>query len=791
MFRNYLKTAWRSLLKDRQSTILNLIGLSTGLACTLLIYLWVSDEFSFDRWHGRDDELYQLMEKRVFFGQESVTEESSGLLAETVAREMPEVAYATTIIPSGWFPKFTLSTEEKNIKASGQYAGKDYFNIFPFHLLSGDKDGVLADKHSIVISEDLARELFNTIGNVVGKTLQLDHGQVFHISGVFQRLPVNSSEKFDFLLSFEYYKDIMPWVYQWGNTGPHNYILVKKGTDIKVFNKKVADIVTRVSGDSLRKVFAFPYSDTYLYSKSGPVGKVSGRIESVRLFSMIAIFILTIACINFMNLSTAKASRRLKEVGIKKVVGAGRRQLVFQFLSESLLLAAFAMVFAFLLATLLMPAFNQLTGKQLSIHMDTRLSIAAVSITLFTGFVSGSYPAFYLSGFHPIAVLKGKLSTSLGEVFIRKGLVVLQFTLSVIFIVAVMVVYRQMNYIQSKNLGYNKDNVLVFNSEGKLFGNQEAFIAELRKLPGVVDATGTSHGLVGHNFATGGVQWEGKDRDPKKRIYFESASVGYEFIHTMGISIAAGRGFSRNFRNESSKVILNEAAAKVMGLKDPVGKTISISDEKKQIIGVIRDFHFESLHEEVKPMLLSLRTSDSNYSYRIMTRIQAGRETEVIARIRGLYEVFNPGFILDYRFLDEAFQHQYESEKHVEALSKYFAGLAIVISCLGLFGLAAFTAQRRQKEIGIRKVVGASAGQIALMLSMGFLRLVGLAILIAFPLAWWMMNLWLHSFAYRIPLGAGIFVLAGSSVILIALLTVSFQSIRAAVASPVDNLKTE
>jgi predicted permease len=642
-----------------------------------------------------------------------------------------------------------------------------------------------------VISEDLAKELFNTTENAVGKAIQLQHDQVFHVSGVFARLPVHSTENFDFLLSFEYYRDIMSWVNTWGSTGPSNYILVKKGTDMKAFNEKVAGIVVRNSGDSMRKVFAFPFSDTYLYSSFGPVGKGSGRIEYVRLFSMIAVFILIIACINFMNLSTAKASRRMKEVGIRKVVGAERRQLIYQFLAESLLLAGFAMILAFVLAALLMPAFNHLTDKQLSLHPDTHLLMAAVTITLITGVVSGSYPAFYLSHFNPIAVLKGKLTSSLGEVFIRKGLVVFQFTLSMIFIVAVMVVYRQMKYIQSKNLGYNKDHVLVFNSEGKLYGNQETFIAELKRLPGVVDATGTSHGLVGHNYAAGGVEWEGMDRDPKKQTYFEIAAVGYEFIHTMGISMAAGRNFSRDYKDESSKIILNEAAAKIMGFKDPVGKTISISRDKKQIIGMIRDFHFESLHEEVKPMFLSLRTSDSNYSYRIMARIQTGRESEVIPRIQRLYQSFNPGFVFDYRWLDEAYQHQYESERRVEALSKYFAVMAILISCLGLFGLAAFTAQRRQKEIGIRKVVGASVQQIAVMLSMGFLKLVGAALLIAAPVAWLIMNEWLNSFAYRVNIGLDIFLVSGASVILITLITISVQSVRAAVANPVRSLKAE
>jgi ABC-type antimicrobial peptide transport system permease subunit len=345
-----------------------------------------------------------------------------------------------------------------------------------------------------------------------------------------------------------------------------------------------------------------------------------------------------------------------------------------------------------------------------------------------------------------------------------------------------------MKYIQSKNLGYNKDNVVVFNSDGKLLGNQETFIAQLKRLPGVVNASGTSHNLVGHNFSTPGLEWAGKD--PNQNPQFEIAGIGPDFLETMNISLAAGKGFPKDFHG-GPEIILNEAAVEAINMKDPVGKTVKLWNENKRIVGVIKDFHFESLHEKVKPMLILPQMSDSGTSYKILARVQAGKETEVIARMRYLYQSFNPGFVFDYRFLDEAYQKQYESEKHVEALSKYFAGLAIVISCLGLFGLAAFTAQRRQKEIGIRKVVGATVRQITLMLSLEFVKLVSIAVLIAFPLAWWIMNQWLHSFAYRIEMGAGLFLAAGVMVILITLLTISYHSIRAAIANPVNNLKVE
>jgi len=788
MFRNNLKIAWRSLLKDRQSSILHLAGLSTGLACALLIYLWVSDELHVDRFFQKDSRLFQLMEARKGASGIGVSVESSGILSETVAHDMPQVQYAAAVAPSGWFPKFSLTVDNNTIKASGQYAGKDYFNIFSYRLLDGAKDLALADKSSIVISEDLARTLFNRTDGLIGKTIQLEHDKQFHISGVFERIPDNASEKFDFVLSFEYMKEVHPWVKEWNSKGPHNYILLKEDADVETFNRQVANMLTRYAGDSATKVFAYKYSNNYLYG-SFVNGKPSGgRIEYVRLFSIIAAFILIIACINFMNLSTAKALKRLKEVGIKKVVGASRRQLVFQFITESMLLSFFSLLLAAIIVTLILPAFNRLTDKYIMLHPGKDLMTAAVIITLVTGIVSGSYPAFYLSGFRPVMVLKGKLNTSMGELFARKGLVVFQFTLSMIFIIAVLVVFKQMRYIQSGRLGYNKDNVLVFNSDGKLLGSQENFVAALQRLPGVVSATGTTHNLVGHNFATGGMKWEGMA--PDQKLMVEVASIGHDFCRTMGISMAAGKDFSSDFKGEPS-ILLNQAAVDAMGLRNPVGSMVTFFGEHRRIVGVIQNFHFESFHETIQPMVFLPDASDSGTNYKILARIQAGRETEAIARIRYLYEEWNKGFVFDYRWLDAAFQQQYRSEKNVESLSKYFAGLAILISCLGLFGLAAFTAQRRQKEIGIRKVVGASARQIAVMLSMGFLKLVCIALLIALPVAWWIMNEWLHSFAYRVDMGPGIFLIAGAAVILITLCTISIQSIRAAVANPVKNLKAE
>ena len=471
MFKYNLKFAWRNLLKDRQFTLLNLIGLSTGLTCTLMIYMWVTDEMSFDKFHEKDGQIYSLMESRRFPGKVDISDESSGVLGETIAREFPEVEYAAAEAPANWFQKFTLTVGNKNIKGSGQYVGKDYFNIFSFKLLDGNKNTVLSDKHSIVISEDLARKLFGTTEHLIGKGIQLEHDSTFFVSGVFERIPEHSSEQFDFVQSFEYYKDIQGWVKSWDNMGPHNFIVLKKGTDINLFNKKIAPVISRNCTDTFRTAYAYKFSDNYLHNSFIHGNRTGGKIEYVRMFSLIAIFILMIACINFMNLSTAKASRRLKEVGIKKVIGAGRRQLIFQYIGESLVMGYLALFVAVGLVACLLPEFNRLTGKHMSLVPDVNLVTASLCIAGFTGLIAGSYPALYLSGFKPVEILKGKLMSSIGEIWVRRGLVVFQFSLSVLFIVAVGVVYQQMKLIHNIGLGFNKDNVIRFNAEGRVVGS--------------------------------------------------------------------------------------------------------------------------------------------------------------------------------------------------------------------------------------------------------------------------------------------------------------------------------
>ena len=786
MFKINLKIAWRNLLKDKQFTFLNVMGLSAGLACALLIFLWVSDELSFDKFFANDDRVFKLFEQRgdgngnVFY-----SEESSGKLSDAVKLSVPGVEYAAAVAPPDWYPQNTLSANNKNIRANGQYAEKDYFNIFSFPLLDGNKSSVLAANNSIVLSDELALKLFGTTKNIIGKAVSFEHDTTFFVSGIFKKMPVNSSQQFDYVLSFDYLRTVVTWVTNWRSTGPSNYVLLKPGADVNVFKKIIADVIRKNTDDTTTKVFAMKFSDVYLHNNYNGNVQSGGRIEYAKLFSLLAVFIMVIGCINFMNLSTAKAARRFKEVGIKKVVGAERRQLIFQFLTESFLLTIVAMLFAIVIADLLLPAFNQITAKNISLHFTWQMIVAIICITVITGFVAGSYPALYISRFNPLSILKGKLNTSAAELLSRKGLVVFQFTLSTVLIIAVFIIYQQIQFIQNVDPGYNKNNVLRLSAEGNLFTKQDAFIAELKKIPGVNNASAINHRMVGHNYATGGLDWPGKPTNDN--TYFEGFETDYDFIETMGMHIKDGRSFSRSFGTDSLAIILNEAAVNAMHLKSPVGKTIQLYGKNVQVIGVVKDFHFESMHAAIKPSFLMLVPQRRT----IVASIKSNNQQATINAIQRLYESFNPGFPFTFNFLDEAYQQQYESEIRVSALSKYFAGLAIIISCLGLFGLAAFTAQKRRKEIGVRKVLGASAAGITAMLSKDFLKLVGISLLIAFPVAWWLMHNWLQSFAYRISITPSIFLITALIVVVISVCTISYQSIKAAIANPVKSLRSE
>ncbi len=789
MLKRYFTIGWRNLLNDYQSTLLNLIGLATGLASALFIWLWVSDELRVDKFHEKDKQLYQVMHVTRSKGGAHVFEMTPAPLAEALAKELPEVEYGVTVSAQGTRTG-VLANGEKRVRATEEYASKDFFQVFSYPLLEGDKNTVLTDRSTVLLSDELATKIFGTAEGVVGKTVTWNNekdSSVLRVSGVFKKPPLNSTAQFDLLLPYDIIVETTPNLTHWDYNDPNTYLVLKKGVDIGMFNKKISGYLqSKKNGQANEALFVRRYSDKYLYANYENGVQSGGRIEYVRIFSLIAVFILVIACINFMNLSTAKASRRLKEVGIRKVIGASRASLVLQHLGESMLMTVVSFLLALGVVLLLLPFFNSLTGKQLALHPDGRLLSVAFGMCLVTGLLAGSYPAFYISGFKPVTVLKGKLKTSLSELWVRRGLVVFQFSLSVILIICVMVVYRQVSFIRSKNLGFEKDHVIELKKDGILNKSVEPFLEAVRNMPGVANA-GMFAGDLINNISGTEISWP--DMDPDDKVKFKYLFVADRFIQTLGIQLKEGQAFSNELGPDSTQIIFNEAAIAAMRLKDPIGKTVDQWGQHKRIVGVVKNFHFQSLYEEVKPCFLIL--SPASDVDNIAVKLQAGKEQQAIAAIQQYYQGYNPGFPFEFRFLDQNYQSLYESENRVAVLSRYFAGVAILISCLGLFGLAAFTAQRRQKEIGIRKVVGASTASIALLLSRDFLKLVLLAIVIAFPLAGWLTDHWLSSFAYRIPVGADIFILAGATTILLTLVTISFQSINAALANPVKSLRAD
>jgi ABC-type antimicrobial peptide transport system permease subunit len=802
MFKHNLLLLFRGAKRNKGSFFINLIGLSTGLACALLIYLWVNDELHVNKFNEHDDRIYQVLQN--FPGGENIqtTENTPGILAEVLKTEIPEVEYTTSVVPASRFQeKGVMKVDETTLKLDAQYVSKDYFEVFSCPLIVGNKDLALNDKHSILVSENLAIKLFGTTNNITGKTVTWNQNNIngmFQITGIFKDLPVNATEKFDLIFNYDVFLDANPWVREWGNSNPSTFVLLNPETNISALNAKLENFLQAKLANSKNKLFAQKYSERYLHGRYENGVLSGGRIEYVHLFSIIALFILLIACINFMNLSTARASKKFKEVGVKKVVGANRQTLIFQYLSESVFMTSISLVLSVALVAILLPNFNEITGKHLVLHFGINEVFVLLFIVLVTGFIAGSYPALYISGFKPVEILKGKLNGSLAEFLARKGLVVFQFTISVILIVSVLLVYKQIEFIQSKNLGYNRENVIHFNAEkkpensndflaygGKLQSDMETFISEVKKIPGVLNAATYNHDLTGKHGGIEGVDWEEGENDDK--MYFSKLEVGYNFIETLGIQMSQGRNFSSSLGNETSKVIFNEEAIKKMGLNDPVGKIIKVWGQEKQIIGVTKNFNFESLFENVKPCIIQLEPR----TYNIMVKMNTVGQKGTIEQLGKLFHERNPGLAFDYKFVDDDYQSLYVAEKRVSILSRYFAGIAILISCLGLFGLATFSAQKRTKEISIRKILGSGEFGIIRLLSNEFTGIVITAIFIAMPTSYFVMHKWLEGFAYKTSLSWWIFALAGLLALGIALLTVSWQSWRAATRNPVEALRYE
>jgi len=792
MLKAYLKLVWRNLVKDRQFTLLNLLGLSVGLACALLIGLWIADELHMERYNANDARLYQVMGN---FKEDNGIHTGSGTpggLARALRTDLPEIADASSVLPASWFGNGGVAGyADKKLQARPQYVDSNFFTLFTCPWLQGNRDQLFADKQGVALSSEFATKLFGPGQDVIGKTIHYDHYDFsgdFVVRGIFEANPANATEHFDLLFNYAVVLEKRTGLNDWNDSDPNTFVQVRPGTDMAALNRKIAGFWTLKAGHPRPGIFLTRFSDRYLYNQYENGVQSGGRITYVRVFTILAIFILLIACINFMNLSTAKAAYRGREVGIKKVVGASRGMLVLQYLGESVLLSLLSLAVALLIVWMLLPVFNNITGKNLSLLLAPGLWATAVGVAVVTGLFAGSYPAFYLSGFRPVAVLKGTVKTSLGELWARKGLVVFQFTLSVIFIAGVLVIYRQISYIQSRDLGYNREHLIhfeiPFSMDSAKIAAGVAFVGELKNIGGVENAGSYGHNLMGDHGDIDGLQWAGKD--PALNIHFANIEVGYNFLRTMGIRLVAGRYYSPN-ANADHEIIMNQTAIRAMGLKNPVGTVIRFWDQKKEIIGVAADFNFESLYQQVKPAFFWVHPLGPS----IVVRLRSGSEEQAIAGIRAAYKRFNPGMPFEYTYMNDDYTHWYASEIRAGELSRYFAALAILISCLGLFGLAAFTAQKRKKEIGIRKVVGASTTRIAYLLSREFLVLVAVSIGIAFPVVLVGMHRWLDEFAYRTTIGADIFVFTALIAFLITVATISFQAVRAALANPVESLRSE
>jgi putative ABC transport system permease protein len=787
MIKNNLKIAWRNFIRGGSHTIINVAGLAVGLTCSLLIMLWVQDERNVDGFHANGKQLYQVYERQKNNGKIDANYYTQGLLADELKKRVPEVQYASGLEQNQ--PR-TFEAGKKVIKMDGSYAGADFFRMFSYPLLQGTAETALNTPDGIAISRKMAEDFFGSADKAMGKNIRYENRISLQVTAVFENIPANSSQQFDFLRSWKAFLAENAWANSWGSASPATLVQLRADADPVKVGEKIKGFINlyrKQTNDAHTEIILQPYTEKYLHStfKNGKAD--GGRIEYVHLFSFVAIFILLVACINFMNLATARSARRAKEVGVRKVIGAVRSTLLTQFLSEALLLTLVSMGIAVFLTLALLPAFNGLTGKQMIAPINQPVFwLILTGLLLLTGVVAGSYPAFFLSSLNPVRVLKGSLTFSRGTTFFRQGLVVFQFTLSIVLIIGMIVIYRQVQYVQTKNLGYNRENLLYVPLEGELIKNYELFKNEASKIRGIeaISKMKESPTVIAHS--KNDIGWTGKDANQSTAI--ADAEVGYDFVKTMKLQLKGGRDFSKEFA-DSASYLVNEAAAKRMNYQNPIGMPVYLGDKKGKIVGVLKDFHFNSMHEAIEPLVI--RLGDRQKWGTILVRTEAGKTREAIAGLEKLCKELNPDFTFSYQFSDQEYIKLYQSEQVVSRLSNYFAFLAIFISCLGLFGLAMFTVSQRRKEIGVRKVLGASVSNIAALLSTGFLKPVVIAILLAFPISWYAMNGWLQDYAYKIDIDWWMFALAGFLTLGIALITVSFQSIKAALINPVKSLRSE
>jgi len=806
MIKNYIKIAWRNILRHKVYAGINVFGLALGMTCCLFIFLWVQDERSMDGSYPKEKNLYTVFTTStadghveggyntpISFNREKKIREFA---LEETAGSVPEVrntVYYATGYELPWGHPETLQVGDKVIKYDGARASAAFFSLFGFPLLEGRPATALSGVYTIAVSRKVAESLFGSAHAAMGKSVRYEDKMDMVVSAVFENLPERCSFHCDFLLSWEAQNSRK---LEWAGPGFRTYMELAPGADPRKTETAINSyLATRLvpADRAVLRVGLQRMEDQYLYNVFVNGRPAAGRIEYVRIFSSVALFILLIACVNFMNLATARSVRRAKEIGLRKVVGSTRGHLIGQFIGESLVFSFLAMLLSLVLLALLLPAFNGFTGKHIRYPLtQPGFWIILPAVMLVTGLVAGSYPALYLSSLRPVKVLKGVVRYTQSSILFRKGLTVFQFVLSLFLLIATIVITRQTNYVETTNLGYNRENIIYVRIEGELSSAKGYTLFKQRLLasPGIAVVDRSSEEPHSMNFLVTDdeIVWEGKAKNSKVGV--NPSSVGFDFVRLLGLTMAEGRNFSpQNPTDSSDAFLINETGAREMGMKNPIGKWVQAWAKKGHIIGVIKDFHTNSLREPIVPILLDVK--EYEYFGVVMIKTLPGQTRQALAGIEKAYREINPRFAFAYQFVDEEYKKMYETELLMTRLSLLFASLAILISCLGLLGLVMFAAEQRTKEIGIRKVLGASLGQIVTLFSADFLWLIAIAFLVAGPLGWYTMNIWLSDFAYRIDLSWWIFVLAGLLVTGVALATIGYQAVRAGLANPVKSLRAE
>jgi len=787
MLKNFVKIAIRNLLRSKGFSVINILGLAVGMASAILILLWIQNEMSYDQFHEKKDRIVEVWNKATFDGNLNCWNTTPKVLARTLERDFPEVEQSVRV---DWNNDHLFSVGEKRITLKGSPVDSNFFQVFSFRLLKGQTNTVLNDQHNIVLTESTARKLFGD-EEPMGKIIKLDNSDNFTVTGIVKDLPNNTRFNFEYLLPWSYVRFKGNDDNNWGNNSTRTYALLKPGINLEGLQKKLKTLKQKYQPEETKwEMFVYPITKWRLYSSFKNGVEDGGRIVFVRLFGIIACFILLIACINFMNLSTARSEKRAKEVGIRKVVGAHKNSLILQFIGESILLAFIAGIIALLIVQLALPGFNTLTSKQLYIQYNNILFwLTGLGFIALTGIVAGSYPAFYLSSFQPVSVLKGTFKKAHALVTPRKILVVLQFTFAIILIICTIIVKQQINYAQNRESGYNKDNLVFHFLTGDLEKNYNLVKNDLLASNAAVSVTKTSAPLT-QSWSDGwGQEWEGKD--PNDKTDFRRYNADQDLVKTIGLTLVKGRDFNlKEYPTDSTAMMINESALKVFKFKEPLGQIIKDNGRQWHIVGVFKDFILESPYQPTRPMLVyGLK---SNWFGVVQIKLNGKNKTEAnLKTAEAIFKKYNPEYPFEYKFVDEDYAKKFESEQTTGKLSGIFSVLTIFISCLGLFGLATYMAENRIKEIGIRKVLGASVTHITALLSRDFFILILISFAIASPISWWFMHNWLMGYPYRTDIELWVFLLAAGLSFFIAFISVSSQSIKAAMANPVKSLRTE